>query len=135
MKSDALRYVPQFNEIRQEFFMNQDKKYVPLIWNVDGSDLKSPRGGFLRPAILAVFILSALAAVPAPRAAETQLNIRITPRGAALIAALQRGMTPAIASASMPAPGSNLIFAQSCNAAGGSAIIVRGAGFDQLVCA
>lgn len=114
--------------------MNQDKGSVPPIWN-GGGDLESLHPRFSRLAILAVFILLALPAVPAPRAAETQLSIRITPRAAALIAALQHGMTPAIASASVPAPGSNVIFAQSCNAAGGRAVIVRGTGFKQLVCA
>ncbi|WP_298194544.1 hypothetical protein [Metallibacterium sp.] len=96
--------------------------------------LALPRAGFSRSAILVAFMLLALAAAPAPRAAETQLSIRITPRAAALIAALQRGMTPIVALASLPAPGSNMAFAQSCNAAGGNAVIASTPDLEQRVC-
>ncbi len=84
-------------------------------------------------AILAMVMLPALAAAPAPRATETQLSIHITPRAAELIAARERGMTPTIAPATAQ-PGSNRFFAQSCKAAGGNAVIARGTGSKQLVC-
>lgn len=76
----------------------------------------------------------ALAATPATRAAETQLSIRITPRAAALIAALQRGMTPSVALASLPEQGSSTAFVQSCNAAGGDASIASTLDSVQRVC-
>ena len=114
--------------------MNRNKELVPLIRNGGGSGLGNSRMGFLRPAILAMSMLFALVAAPAPSATETRLNIRITPRAAEMIAALERGMTPTIASASLPAPGSSMFFAQSCKAAGGNAVVAQRAGFEQLTC-
>lgn len=114
--------------------MNRNEGSVPPAWNGNGSDLGNSRAGFLRSAILVAFILLALAFAPAPRAAETQLNIRITPRAAALIVALERDMTSTIAPSSLPAPSSNMMFAQSCNADGGNVVVARGTGFKRLVC-
>ena len=84
--------------------------------------------------ILAMVMLPAFAAAPAPRVAQTQLSIRITPRAAELIAARERDTGSPVAPASQPAPGSNRFFAQSCKAAGGNAVIARGTGSKRLVC-
>ena len=92
------------------------------------------RAGSFRPAIMVMILLLTLAAAPAPHAAETQLSIRITPRAAALIAALQRGVAPSVALSSLPRRGSGKAFVQSCNAAGGAASIARTADSMQRVC-
>ena len=64
----------------------------------------------------------------------TQLSIRITPRAAALISALQHGLSPAQALASLPAADSRQAFAQSCDAAGGNALITDQPALHQRVC-
>jgi hypothetical protein len=51
-------------------------------------------------------MLGMLAVVPASHAAQTTLSIRITPRAAALIAALHHGVAPVPALARVPQPGS-----------------------------
>ncbi len=114
--------------------MNRNRKPIPLTRNGNGSDFESSCAKFFRFAIPALFMLLALAVAPAPRAAQTRLNIRITPRAAEMIAALKRGMTPTAASAGLPASSSNMIFAQSCKAAGSSAVVAHGTGFERLVC-
>ena len=83
---------------------------------------------------MVMILLLTLAAAPAPHAAETQLSIRITPRAAALIAALQRGVAPSVALSSLPGRGSGKAFVQSCNAACGAASIARTADSMQRVC-
>ena len=64
----------------------------------------------------------------------TQLSIRITPRAAALIAALRQGMTPARALASLPAPDSRQAFTQNCNAEGGHARVTDHHALQQRIC-
>ena len=90
--------------------------------------------GVFRPAIRVVILLLALTAAAAPHAAQTRLSIRITPRAAALIAALQRGVPVSIALASLPGHGSSEAFVQSCNAADGDASIARTGGVVQRIC-
>ncbi len=114
--------------------MNRNKELVPLTRNGGGSDFGSSHMGFLYSTILAMVILPALAAAPMLHAAQTRLNVRITPRAAEMIAALKRGMTPVTVSASLPAPGSSAFFAQSCKAAGGNAVVAQRADSGQLVC-
>ncbi len=114
--------------------MNQNERSVSLIRNGGESNLESSYARFFRSGAPALLMLLALAIVPAPRAAETQLSIRITPRAAEMIAARERDMTPAIVSASLPAPGSNTFFAQSCKAAGGTAVVAQKKGFKRLIC-
>ncbi|WP_297908991.1 hypothetical protein, partial [Thiomonas sp.] len=61
-------------------------------------------------------------------------SIRITPRAAALIAALQRGVAPANARTHLPQPGSAADFAQSCNAANGAALFTTTPNQAQRIC-
>ena len=79
-------------------------------------------------------MLGMLAMAPAPHAAQTAFSIRITPRAAALIAALQHGVMPALMLARLPQPGSATAFAQSCDAARGEALITTTPHEAQCVC-
>lgn len=87
-----------------------------------------------RRGLLAALMLGMLAMSPAPHAAQTAFSIRITPRAAAWIAALQRGVAPALARARLPQPGSAVAFAQSCNAASGDALITTTPKEAQRIC-
>ena len=92
--------------------------------------------GFRRCGYLLIALVLALAlTVPAlAQPVGTQLSIRITPRAAALISALQHGLSPAQALASLPAADSRQAFAQSCDAAGGNALITDQPTLHQRVC-
>ena len=91
----------------------------------------SRRYGHLPVALVLVLALT----VPAfAQTVGTQLSIRITPRAAALIAALRQGMTPARALASLPAPDSRQAFTQNCNAEGGHARVTDHHALQQRMC-
>ena len=93
-----------------------------------------PRIVSYRRSLLAALMLGMLAVAPAPHAAQTAFSIRITPHAAALIAALHRGVAPAIALAHLPQPGSAADFARSCNAANGAALITTTPNQAQRIC-
>ncbi len=93
-----------------------------------------PRIVSYRRSLLAALMLGMLAVAPAPHAAQTAFSIRITPRAAALIAALRRGVAPAIALTHLPQPGSAADFTQSCNAANGAALITTTPNATQRIC-
>jgi hypothetical protein len=93
-----------------------------------------PRSVCARRSLLAILMLGMLAAAPAPHAAQTSFSIRITPRAAALIAELRRGVPPAHVLAQLPEAGSAVAFAQACHAAGADALITTTAHSVQRVC-
>lgn len=88
----------------------------------------------LRPLLAAAALVLALSLPAHAQTGGTALSIRITPRAAALIAALRQGMTPARALASLPAPDSQQAFAQTCNAEGGHARVTDHHALQQRVC-
>ncbi len=93
------------------------------------------RSEFSRRPLLVIGLLM-LAFVLQARAETvgTQFSIRMTPRAAALIAALRQGEPPAIALAGLPPQGSSVAFSQSCGAEGGSARINNEEAVQQRVC-
>ena len=88
----------------------------------------------LRPLLAAGMLMLALALPVHAQTGGTALSIRITPRAAALIAALRQGMQPARALASLPAPDSRQAFTQTCNAEGGHARVTDHRALQQRVC-